>query len=136
MNKIYIFHATTCIMLMMFLVATVAKADNTIGPLVSQAYRQCIGVAPSKVDETACLDQEYSRQKVTLSEAYNHLMRGQDPEQSNLIKKAQKAWLKFREVECEAQTLKGGSAAYNSHITCLIRLTAHRASEMVGYGAY
>mgnify|MGYP003606365536 FL=1 len=118
------------------LLATAVEADNTIGSRISQAYRQCINVAQSTADEGNCLDQEYARQKIKLSQAYNRLLQEQDPKQSKAIETAQKAWLQFRKVDCEAQALKGGSGAYNSHITCLIRLTTDRISEMEGYGRY
>lgn len=53
-----------------------------------------------------------------------------------LIERAQKAWIAYRDADCEAQMIKGGSAAGQSWLTCMIRLTADRALEMETYGAY
>lgn len=53
------------------------------------------------------------RQKIKLSQAYNRLLQEQDTKKSKAIETAQKAWLPFRKVDCEAQALKGGSGAYN-----------------------
>jgi uncharacterized protein YecT (DUF1311 family) len=130
------FSVLTCIVVPMALVGTSAQADNTVGPYVSPEYRRCSAAARVMVDEGDCLDQEYARQKAKLNRAYELLMRGQDEQQTVLFKNAQQSWLRFRELDCEAQAIKGGSAAYNSHITCLIRLTADRAREMDGYGRW
>lgn len=125
-----------CIFLSMLTAGPTVRAENTVGPNVSSEYRRCSATAQSSVAEGNCLDEEYARQKANLNRAYRLLMQRQDPKQSDLIESAQKAWLRFRELDCKAQAVKGGSAAYNSHVTCLVRLTANRAREMEGYGAY
>jgi uncharacterized protein YecT (DUF1311 family) len=130
------FSVLTCIVVPMALVGASALADNTVGSYVSPEYRRCSTAARSTVDKGNCLDLEYARQKAKLNRAYELLMRGQDGQQTVLIEKAQQSWLQFRELDCEAQAIKGGSAAYISHITCLIRLTADRAREMDGYGRW
>lgn len=113
-----------------------AAADNTIGQNATKNYWQCIGAVESSVEVGTCLDEELSRQEIRLKKAYSKLVRNTDVESKKLIEKAQTAWLAYRNFDCEAQAIKGGSAAYNSHITCLIRLTANRAEEMDGYGVY
>lgn len=113
-----------------------AVADNDLGSNVSAALRRCMAGAAANVDQGHCLDGELQRQKANLNAAYNERLRGADPAFRLRMEKAQRAWVAFRDADCDAQTLHGGSGAAMSYLTCMVRLTANRAVEMERYGAY
>ncbi len=114
----------------------VAAADNDLGSNVSAAFHRCMAGAAANVDQGYCLDGELQRQKANLNAAYNERLRGADPGFRSRLEKAQRAWVAFRDADCDAQTLHGGSGAAMSYLTCMVRLTANRAVEMERYGAF
>lgn len=114
----------------------IAAADNDLGSNVSAAFRRCMAGAVANVGQGYCLDGELQRQKANLNAAYNERLRGADPAFRARVEKAQRAWVAFRDAECDAQTLHGGSGAATSYLTCMVRLTANRAVEMERYGAF
>lgn len=114
----------------------VAAADNELGSNVSPAFRRCMAAAVSNFDQGHCLEGELQRQKANLDAALKERLRGADPAFRVRVEKAQRAWLAFRDADCDAQTLHEGSGAAMSYLTCMVRLTANRAVEMESYGAF
>lgn len=114
----------------------VVAADNEVGSNVSAAFRRCMAGAATNVDQGHCLEGELQRQKANLNAAYSERLRGADPAFRSRMEMAQRAWVAFRDADCDAQTLHGGSGAAMSYLTCMVRLTASRALELEGYGAF
>lgn len=115
---------------------TVGAADNNVGSNVSAAFRRCMASAAANVDQGYCLEGELQRQKANLNAAYDERLRDANPAFRARVEKAQRAWVAFRDADCDAQTLHGGSGATMSYLTCMVRLTANRAVEMESYGAF
>jgi uncharacterized protein YecT (DUF1311 family) len=111
-------------------------AANDEGANVTRAYRQCDAAAKSNVARSVCLEAELTRQKANLNAAFLVRSKDLDPEGLKLLNVAQRAWVTFRDADCKAQMIRGGSAAGLSWLTCMVRLTADRAVEMETYGAY
>jgi uncharacterized protein YecT (DUF1311 family) len=113
-----------------------AGATNDVGAHVTRAYRQCDTAAKSNADRSICLEAELTRQKANLDAAFLVRSNDIDPEGLKLLDAAQQAWVTFRDADCKAQMIRGGSASGLSWLTCLVRLTADRAVEMETYGAW
>lgn len=95
-----------------------------------------MAAASTNVEHGYCLDGELQRQKANLNAAYAERIRGADADFRGRIEKAQRAWIAFRDADCDAQALHGGSGEAASWLTCMVRLTADRAVELERYGAY
>lgn len=100
------------------------------------AFKRCEALARSELDIANCLDAELARQKTILNVAYTARISGEDPKRVAEISKAQKAWVAFRDADCAAQMVHGGSAGPQSWLACMVRLTAARAVEMETYGSW
>ena len=113
-----------------------AGATNDVGAHVTRPYRHCHAAAESEAARSECLDAELTRQKANLNAAFQDRSKDMDPEGRRLLDAAQRAWVTFRDADCKAQMIRGGSAAAQSWLTCMVRLTADRAVEMETYGVW
>ncbi len=97
----------------------------------SQAYESCMNNAGATPELINCINAEYEYQDALLNSAYQKLMRNFTPQRQKTLKQAQKAWIKFREANCEAHyDPEGGSiASVNAH-ECSMRMTAERVKEL------
>lgn len=114
-----------------------AQADNVVGSDVTPAYAACAAAAQDEASKGACLGDELDRQNAALKAAADQHAAGLDADEAAGFAKAQKAWEAFRDADCDAQTVKSGTSGQTqSWQTCMVRLTAARAAEMKGYGAF
>lgn len=118
------------------ILAAIYTAALIARPNVSSAFQRCTSEAESEVEKTACLDAEFTRQKANLEAAYGLRLQQIGAQNASLLRVAEKAWVSFRGADCRAQMIKGGSAATESWLTCMVRLTADRAREMETYGSW
>ena len=105
-----------------------AAADNEM----SQEYLKCIdrsnGVTSEMLD---CISAEFTRQDARLNENYKTLMAKLSAKRKEALLEAQRAWLKFRDANCNFYyDPEGGSAAHLAGNECVLNATADRATEL------
>ena len=109
-------------------------------PMVAQAqdanltkqYQTCMdksdGVTQAMVE---CIDAEVRRQDARLNKAYQELMTDLTTPRKKQLQDAQRAWLKFRDSNCDFYyDPEGGTIARVNAVTCMMNLTASRAKEL------
>ena len=78
-----------------------------------------------------CLGDELDRQNARLNDNYKKLMSKLSPNRKKKLREAQRAWIKFRETNCDFYfDPDGGSAARIAAIDCSVTTTAARAKEL------
>ena len=105
-----------------------AAADNEM----SQEYKACIdrskGVTGEMLD---CMGAEFERQDARLNENYKKLMAKLSGKRKEALLEAQRAWIKFRDANCNFYyDPEGGSAAHLAGTDCNLNTTADRAAEL------
>ena len=78
-----------------------------------------------------CAAAELARADTLLNERYQQLLRTMEPERVEALRAAQRAWIRFRDAECDFQAseVAGGSMERMVHALCLAHLTRKRADE-------
>jgi uncharacterized protein YecT (DUF1311 family) len=81
---------------------------------------------------TACLAGEFSRADTLLNKAYNSLRNRLDKNGKDLLKSGQRAWLTYRDKDCELQAsaASGGQAYEPMYISCQTEKTLSRIKEL------
>lgn len=82
----------------------------------------------------ACAHQDFEKADKALNEAYAAViaLHRNDPEAIGLLRSAQRSWIKFRDAECEFQTIdsKGGSIRPLLRSQCLTERTEARTKQL------
>lgn len=100
---------------------------------LSKKYDACMdksdGVTTNMID---CIGAEFDRQDVRLNKAYKTLMAAdQPPERKKQLQATQRAWIKFRDLNCDFyHDPYGGTIARVNANSCMMRMTADRAKEL------
>ena len=105
-----------------------AAADSEL----SQTYSACMdkskGVTSEMLD---CISAEFTRQDDRLNENYKRLMSKLSGKRKEGLLEAQRAWIKFRDTNCNFYyDPDGGSAAHLAGSDCKLNATADRATEL------
>ena len=105
-----------------------AAADSDM----TQEYLTCMdkskGVTAEMMD---CISAETARQDARLNENYKGLMSKVSAKRKKTLLEAQRAWIKFREVNCKFYyDPDGGTAARLAGNDCFLQATADRAKEL------
>lgn len=84
------------------------------------------------MDMNACADQDFQKADALLNKAYKDATKDMDAPALDLLRKAQRAWLAFRDAECTYETVgdEGGSIQPMDYSLCLTRLTKLRTHEL------
>ncbi len=88
-----------------------------------------------------CAEQEWQAADAALNAAYRVAMAvladagrigASDPPETERLKKAQRAWIAYRDLACESAgwAMRGGSAEPLLIYSCLARLTGERTAEL------
>ena len=87
------------VLLLLFFVPTLATA-------------RCKDAVSTK-DMQDCMDTELKKSDAELHRVYQESLKKLNPEQAALLEKAQRAWLTYRDAQCEAdyKMFAGGTAA-------------------------
>jgi uncharacterized protein YecT (DUF1311 family) len=107
-----------------------ALAEDDVG--LSKKFSRCMdsagGTTTGMVD---CISTEAKQQDVRLNKAYKELMATLSPERKKQLQEAQRAWIKFRDANCDFYyDPDGGSLARVSANDCAMSSTARRAKEL------
>jgi uncharacterized protein YecT (DUF1311 family) len=98
----------------------------------SKDFETCLdkarGVTPGMID---CISAELKRQDTLLNQNFRKLMASLQPERKKVLQEAQRAWIKFRDTNCDFYNDPGGgSAARVDANECRLNATADRAKEL------
>ena len=86
------------------------------------------GVTSEMLD---CISAEFTRQDDRLNENYKRLMSKLSGKRKEGLLEAQRAWIKFRDTNCNFYyDPDGGSAAHLASSDCMLNATADRATEL------
>lgn len=110
--------------LLLFLLAALSIEDVA-------AANKCASIAAND-QLTECLAEEFSKEDAALNKAYNDLKVRLGDDEKELLKKAQLAWLSYRDKDCEFQALAvaGGQAYQPTYISCQTDKTLRRTKEL------
>jgi uncharacterized protein YecT (DUF1311 family) len=107
-----------------------AHADDS---LLTKQYTACIDRAGSTAAMLDCVGAETKTQDNSLNANYALLVKRVAPTRKTALQEAQRAWLKYRDANCGYYAdPDGGSAARVEGVSCVMRMTAERASELGG----
>jgi uncharacterized protein YecT (DUF1311 family) len=99
----------------------------------SKEYSDCLDKAVEGPwsDMFACSGEELDRQDARLNDTYKKLMSKLSRDRKKALLKAQRAWIKFREANCDYYAdPAGGRAERLIASDCLVTMTAKRAKEL------
>src|SRR5262249_8206185 len=102
---------------------------------LSKEYSVCIdkAVEGAWADMFECTGEELDRQDARLNDAYKKLMSKLSRDRKKALLKAQRAWIKFREANCDYYfDPDGGKAAHLNASGCLLTMTATRIKDLEG----
>ncbi len=137
----------------MRIVATLALAIGVVGAAFpaagaatgrtgySRAYDLCVASAAAQTATRAmsgCIGDEVRRHDVRLNRAYQAALgRLEFPRQKEALRRAQRAWIAFRDADCNSYSdADWGPSSGVDENACLLRRTAERADELERYPLY
>ena len=86
----------------------------------------------SQAEATGCAHREYQAADAELNKVYRQLMSKLDAEQQEFLKKAETAWIKYRDADCEYEDsfYAGGTMRPMINYFCMARVTTARTAEL------
>lgn len=117
------------IMYFLLLIPCLSLADPGLG------FDECSKKAITTIEIRQCLAQELSYYDKKLNASYNELISKLAKHQQDSLKKAQRAWLAYRNAECDfaAFSEQPGTIAPVIITTCFINMTKNRVNELNTY---
>ena len=99
--------------------------------VTEKSIEDCYKKALSTWDNANCNYKAYDFYSKKLNAAYKKLIHKLPKEEQDRLKKAQKAWIKYRDLECdfEAYEMRGGSYENILRYGCKIKLTKDRVKD-------
>jgi len=98
---------------------------------ITPAFETCMDKADGVTAATlACMATEHGVQDKRLNAAYKAAMKTAGAQRSDSLKEAQRAWLKFRDLNCAFFGGGEGTIAGVIAASCLMQTTAERADEL------
>lgn len=90
--------------------------------------------ARTQHDLNVCAAETYARADTVLNERWQQLVRSlsRQPRRVEVLRTAQRAWIRFRDAQCEFEGLEfdGGSMQPMVELLCMADLTEQRANEL------
>lgn len=94
-------------------------------------YEKCMNNSDGTTTQmVSCISQELERQDAMLNAYYKNLMNNLDEEHFKVIKKAQKAWIRYRDANVEVAGYDGGSFASINMNSVMLEMTKNRVEEL------
>lgn len=119
----------------LLMLAPPAEAKHEVTP----EYLTCERTAKGHWANTQCLADEVDRQKALLGIEYKALLRETDARDKAALEKAQKAWITFRDLDCQAKAdaidHAGGNGAWDASVSCLVQHLLLRRDQLSRYWA-
>lgn len=103
---------------------------------LAQAAPSCDD-AITQQEMNACAGEGYQAADKELNTTYNELMARLDDDSAGLLKTSQRAWIKFRDAECNFVSGRTSGGSINSMVktSCLEDLTEQRTEMLKSYSA-
>jgi uncharacterized protein YecT (DUF1311 family) len=88
--------------------------------------------ARTQTEMNICAGHELEQANATINNLYKETMAKYDAEGQDLLRKSERAWIAFRDAECDFRTSgsKGGSIWPMVHAQCLTELTRARIRQL------
>ena len=88
--------------------------------------------AQTQLEMNQTAQKKYEKADKELNKVYSVLIKSLDKTETQILIKAQKCWIKFRDSHCEFESLQyeGGSIQPLIYSTCLEELTKKRIAEL------
>ena len=85
-----------------------------------------------QADMNVCADRDYQKADALLNATFKDATKDADARTLDLLRKAQRAWIAFRDAECAYQTAgdEGGSIQPMDYSLCMTRLTKLRTQQL------
>jgi uncharacterized protein YecT (DUF1311 family) len=101
-------------------------------PLHAQEIPICVNTAQSQADINECSTQRYKAADAFLNRSYREVIANLNPKQQEKLKEAQRAWISFRDSNCEAQSFDYAKGSLYTHVynDCLTTVTQIRNDEL------
>jgi len=97
----------------------------------SPGYELCVKRSAATQDILLCMKKELSLQDEALDRAYKRAMERLDTKRRELLRRAQRSWLSYRDAGCSLYYHeKSGSGGLEDMQECLIRETARRIAQL------
>jgi len=80
-----------------------------------------------------CMTVEYEQQDKRLNAAYKAATKQLEGKRVQELKEAQRAWIKFRDLNCGFLAGGEGQMARIESNSCMLHMTAERADELKGF---
>ncbi|MFA6095064.1 MAG: lysozyme inhibitor LprI family protein [Candidatus Paceibacterota bacterium] len=86
------------------------------------------------VNMSDCINEESKTQDARLNKAYKQILAELTPQRKKILQEAQRAWLKYRELNCNFYAEpNGGTRDIVNVKSCFMSTTAFRAKELEGF---
>lgn len=117
-----------------FLVHAAALLLGSTLSLSTAQADDCQDVTGSQADLNSCYGNQLKTSDGELNKLYKELeRRADDAELKQSLVKSQRAWIAYRDAECDMQTIGGGSIVGMSRAICLSGLTMQRIDDFKRY---
>jgi uncharacterized protein YecT (DUF1311 family) len=93
---------------------------------------ECTGSTPEMVD---CLMAQHAHWDKELTVAYQRAMKDAVPAQKERLRDAERAWIKYRDANCDYYAAGEGTIARIDAAACMLNMTQKRAEELKNGGA-
>jgi uncharacterized protein YecT (DUF1311 family) len=119
-------------MKLVFLVLTLALSTSAVPIAQNQNKKDPCADAQSQAEMNMCWGKEYKAADARLNEAYRQFMAKLNDEEKAQLKKAQLAWITYRDANCDfvADEYKGGTMRPMIAAICLAETTNNRTTEL------
>jgi uncharacterized protein YecT (DUF1311 family) len=86
----------------------------------------------SQIEMNICSNKDYQRADAALNRAYKKAVANEDAQGRELLRTAERAWIKFRDAHCEYATSSsaGGSIHPMDYANCVTQLTDLRTKQL------
>lgn len=102
---------------------------------LSKKYSDCMDrTGGATVPMRECIAEETKRQDAQLNRVYKQLMASLSPARKKQLQNAQRAWIKFRDLNCGFYAdPEGGTMALVAADDCYLTMTAERVNELESF---
>ncbi len=116
-------------------VLTLGWSSLSVAQDLSKTYSNCMDQSGGvTVEMLNCIGSETEHQDALLNQAYRDVMAELSPERKTELRNAQRAWIKYRDLNCEFYAdPDGGTMASLQSNSCFMTMTASRARELRGF---
>ena len=115
-----------------YLVPMLALLALTLSAYADPPDADCTSTNLNQQEMNACSYQDYQAADVELNAAYAKVAAARDAPGRSLLKKAELAWIAYRDAECtfEADSFRGGSIMPTIENGCLAAITKDRTAAL------